>query len=72
MLVEYFLPTLTKEDIVVIETMKVLTSKIYELKKLKETRLKAIENTREQQWRWTLWSQNHNHPKSFKLGDFVL
>jgi len=51
MLVEYFLPTLTKEDIVVIETMKVLTSKIYELKKLKETRLKAIENTREQQWR---------------------
>lgn len=23
-------------------------------------------------WRLTLWFQNHYHPKSFKLGDYVL
>jgi hypothetical protein len=71
MFIEYLLLTFTKEGTNVNDIMKVLTNKIFELKKLEETRFEAIVNTREQQWKRALWSQNHNCPKSFKLGDFV-
>jgi hypothetical protein len=42
---KYLLPTLTKEGIVVINTMRVLTNIIFELEKLEETQLEGIENT---------------------------
>jgi len=48
---KYLLPTLTKEGIVVNDIMRVFTSMIFELEKLKETKLKAIENIGKQQWR---------------------
>jgi hypothetical protein len=37
--------------------MKVLTRKIIELQKLQETKMKAIETTKIQQWNRTLWNQ---------------
>ncbi len=71
MFIEYLLPTFTKEGTIVNDIVRVLTNKIIELKKLEERRFKAIQNTREQQWKRALWFQNHNCPKIFKLGDFV-
>jgi hypothetical protein len=42
---KYLLPTFTKEGIAIHGIVKILTSKISELKKLEETKLHAIENT---------------------------
>jgi hypothetical protein len=44
---KYLLPTFTSEGIVVTNIVKVLTKRIFELEKLEETRLEAIENIRE-------------------------
>lgn len=45
MLTKYLLPTFTKEGIVVTNTVRILTNRIFKLEKLKQTKLKAIENT---------------------------
>jgi hypothetical protein len=45
MTIEYLLPTFTKEGTIVNDIMRVLTSIIFELEKLEETKLDANENT---------------------------
>ncbi len=52
--------------------MKVLTSRITELKKLQETTIQATETTRIQQWNITLWNQQKNLQKKNSFGDYVL
>ncbi len=52
--------------------VKVLISRITQLKKLQEAIIQAIEISRVQQWNRTLWSQQKNPKKQFSFGDYVL
>ncbi len=53
-------------------SVKILISKITELKKLYEDRMQVVETTCIQQQNITLWSQQKNLEKQFSFGDYVL
>ncbi len=52
-------------------SVRVLTNRITELEKLRETKMQAVKTTSFQQWNRTLWSQQKNLEKQFNFGDYV-
>ncbi len=67
-----YIPLVIGNDHIKGNLVKVLTSKVLELKKLQEDRLQSKVKSRTQQWNMVLWNQRKNTKKWFKFGDFVL